>query len=619
MEQHTNNQYHQNTPNHASASNHPLLPDGVPSLAHAPATLLPTVLHQLGLDNDSLIYQPTIQHALNDLQNSDWQIRIAAVHALGKLDLQAPIEPLLGALQDEDDSVRAAAIHVLATLGERVPIESLIAALYDPAWHVRETAILALAQCRQPLPPNVFDTVLRDQDSTVREAAQLALQWKRSGGLGTVPATRPSQNYLSAQNNYAKRHRNTNNQGASMREQRTQPTMQDPEYSYYAYNGEETNRQWEKVTSYAPKKNRKPLWIGGLLGVAVFFIAAAGAWTFFAQSSKVSQIDYIQQATSMPKVMPTPGLPAQTVFIYQNHHAPVNAVAWSPDSTRIASASDDTTVQVWDALTGNNPYIFKDHITPVKMLAWSPNGQLIASGSADGTIEVWNPNNGRVELTYHFAQAADIAHIGALQATSGGYAQGTYTLAWSPDGSRIAAAMDSSVVRVFDVHNGNTLFTYASPSDKILAMAWSPNGKYIITAGANDTTTIWNAHNGTTVFVSMVSSSSIFSLAWSPDSTRVAIGSIDGTVQFWQPFSGNSPAVHIDSQNVYALAWSPDGTRLATSTIDGTVQFFNTTTGLQIFAYYGQLNELRSMAWSPDGSFIAFGSSDDTVQVWKAP
>ena len=652
MEQLNGKQHLPNTPE--QANRHPRFPGDTP--AHAPATLLPAVLQHIGLDQAQSASPLTLtfQEALANVRSQHWQQRVRAVRALGTFGGQAAIEPLLFALQDEDESVRAAAIAALAPLGERVPIAPLVAALHDPAWHVRETAILTLVQRREELPADVFDEVLHDSDNTVREAVFLAIQWTRQRSVlphlqGTsapsIPTNQPiiqlqdmsqagsqqhmqpqqmqaisSYNSLFTKNNNGKRNKKKDNQrGASMREDRTQPAMQNPEYAYYGYNDDELNRRWEKVTSYAPKKNRKPLWIGGILGVAMVCIVAAGTWTLFANNVPVPQIDYLQKPVAMPQVTPMPGFPALTVFVYQNHRAPVNAVVWSPDSTRIASASDDTTVQVWDALTGNNPYTFKDHITPVETLAWSPNGQLIASGSADGTIEVWDPNNGRVDLIYHFSQAADIAHIGALQASSGGYVQGTYVLAWSPDGSRIAAVMNSSVVRVFDAHNGNTMFSYASSSAKILAMAWSPNGNYIITAGANDTTNIWSADNGNSVLATKVSSASVFSLAWSLDSKRVAIGYVDGTVELWDPFSGSSQAVRVPSQNAYALAWSPDNTLLAMASIGGTVQFVNTATDKLSFVYSGHINELRSMAWSPDGSFIAFGSSDDTVQVWKAP
>jgi len=70
----------------------------------------------------------------------------------------------------------------------------------------------------------------------------------------------------------------------------------------------------------------------------------------------------------------------------------VNAVAWSADSKRLASAgSIDSTVQVWDATDGGHVYIYGGHTTGVESLAWSRNGKLIASGGFDHTVQVWEP------------------------------------------------------------------------------------------------------------------------------------------------------------------------------------------------------------------------------------
>jgi WD40 repeat protein len=86
-------------------------------------------------------------------------------------------------------------------------------------------------------------------------------------------------------------------------------------------------------------------------------------------------------------------------FTYQGHSDYVSAVAWSPDGKRIASASGDHTVQVWDALTGNNAYTYRGHVdfywghftsnASVNAVAWSPDGKRIASSSNDSTVQVW--------------------------------------------------------------------------------------------------------------------------------------------------------------------------------------------------------------------------------------
>jgi eukaryotic-like serine/threonine-protein kinase len=67
----------------------------------------------------------------------------------------------------------------------------------------------------------------------------------------------------------------------------------------------------------------------------------------------------------------------------------VTSVAWSPDSTRIASGSLDDTVQVWDATTGTLKLTYRGHLNNVNSVAWSPDGTRIASGGNDKTVQVW--------------------------------------------------------------------------------------------------------------------------------------------------------------------------------------------------------------------------------------
>ena len=68
-------------------------------------------------------------------------------------------------------------------------------------------------------------------------------------------------------------------------------------------------------------------------------------------------------------------------YTYRGHSSSVYAVAWSPDGKRIASGSDDKTVQVWDAANGGHVFTYRGHSNLVYAVAWSPDGKRIASGS----------------------------------------------------------------------------------------------------------------------------------------------------------------------------------------------------------------------------------------------
>src|SRR3989440_6829086 len=94
-------------------------------------------------------------------------------------------------------------------------------------------------------------------------------------------------------------------------------------------------------------------------------------------------------------------LPVQTLpYTYAGHKGPVLSVAWSPDGTRIASASVDQTVQVWEAPSGRLLQTCTGHRGPVLSVAWSPDGTRIASASDDQTVQVWEAQSGSLLQTF---------------------------------------------------------------------------------------------------------------------------------------------------------------------------------------------------------------------------
>ncbi len=237
--------------------------------------------------------------------------------------------------------------------------------------------------------------------------------------------------------------------------------------------------------------------LGGIAGLAV----AGGGLTWLALSQKSGSIIVSHSsATSTSVVQPTqpttsasptsvntPSSPTTTpmgtrFYNYHGHSLYIYGVTWaSLDGGRIASASLDTSVQVWNASTGDR-YFMYNHSKAVNDVKASYDKTHIASAGEDGIVQVRDATTGGFIFSYNH-------HNGAVN-----------TVEWQPGNStRVVTASSDRTVQIWDATNGAPIQAYRGHADIVWAAGWSPNGQYIVSASADGTARVWDATSGTTL------------------------------------------------------------------------------------------------------------------------
>jgi len=282
------------------------------------------------------------------------------------------------------------------------------------------------------------------------------------------------------------------------------------------------------------------------------------------------------------------------------HRGAVTAVAWSPDGTRVATASDDKTARVWDARSGQPVSPRLEHQDGLADVAWSPDGTRVATASADKTARVWDARSGQ-------PLSPPLAHRGAVTA-----------VAWSPDGTRVATASVDRTAQIWDARSGQPVAPPLHHRDTVTDVAWSPDGMLVATASADTTAQVWDARSSQPLF-RLEHAGIVGAVTWSSDGARIATASDDKTARVWDARSGRPVSPPLGHQAIVrAVAWSPDGTRLVTASFDSTAQVWDARSGEPVSRPLEHQNDVNAVAWSTDSTRLATASDDRTVRVWDA-
>ena len=304
----------------------------------------------------------------------------------------------------------------------------------------------------------------------------------------------------------------------------------------------------------------------------------------------------------------------------------VLGLAFSPDGTMLAAGSRDGTVRLWNPVTGENTASLRGHTAPVSALAFSPDGTALTTGSWDEASLLWDTATGRITRTLGgpaFTRLApyreDDPHTHVFTA-----------MAVSADGGMLATGTGEGTIRLLDPATGSdeaSLFPNLPHSRLVLSapnshngLAFSPDGTLLAAGSRDGTVRLWDlASNEAIAAIVQAHVNADPVVAFSPDGTMLAIGwNGGGRILLWSPTTQKVMSTlrgHVEL--LLAMVFDPGGATLATASENGTVRLWNPTTGENTSFSLGDRVHLQAAAFSRDGTMLATGAADGKVRVWN--
>jgi WD40 repeat protein len=241
----------------------------------------------------------------------------------------------------------------------------------------------------------------------------------------------------------------------------------------------------------------------------------------------------------------------------------VSDCTYSPDGSLIASASQDGTLKIWDALTSalvGGPF---RHTGFAYGCAFSPDGSRVV-GTFDRSMGVWSTATGEEVMRL------------------AGHSEAVVHCVVSADGSMLASAGWESepqvgTVKLWDFHNGREIKSLVT-EQRAVACALNPTGTIVAAAGDLGDLQIWDVEGGQMLQSLSHGWDALFGCAFGPDGELVASasGSDTDTTKLWDT---RSSACRWQCTGGQWCDFTPDGSYVATTDADGVLRLFDTAEG----------------------------------------
>jgi len=278
-------------------------------------------------------------------------------------------------------------------------------------------------------------------------------------------------------------------------------------------------------------------------------------------------------------------------------------VVLSPDGRRTLAilGRQHNLLEISDSTTGQ-PLLSPFSVTSyVSLAVFDPSGSAFTTLDTNNTVIAWNAETGK-------ALSAPLTHT-----------QDVTCIDISTGGKLVATGAEDGTVSLWRVNSDNPGCHSLSHTKRIRDVAFSADSRYLVTCSDDHTARVWDAATGASVGNALEHREAVRFAVFSPDSRHVATGSSDFTARVWDTLNGKPltpPLEH--GHDVTHVSFSPDGRAIATASFDGSARVWDVVTGEPRTVPLRHRKGVKRANFSPDGRLLVTASEDGSARIWDA-
>ncbi|KAI8637199.1 Lissencephaly-1-like protein B [Parasitella parasitica] len=305
------------------------------------------------------------------------------------------------------------------------------------------------------------------------------------------------------------------------------------------------------------------------------------------------------------------------------HRNPITRVAFHPTYQVLGSASEDTTIKIWDSDSGEYERTLKGHTKAVQDIAFDSKGNHLISCSADLTIKVWDTNN-------------DYKCIRTLH----GHDHSVSSVAVIPEKDIIVSASRDKTIKLWEMASGYCVKTLIGHLDWVRSVSPSEDGLLLVSCSNDQTARVWDIQKGETkmefrghehvvecaIFLPVISYPFVWewlelNVKLSKDQAMpgqyIITGSRDKTIKLWDAASGQLLSTLVGHDNwVREIVVHPSGKYLVSASDDKTMKIWDLKSGRCIKTIEAHSHFVTCLSYCTTTPLVATGSVDQSIKIW---